>query len=553
MTLLLDQSDAALRQRLRAVQTLDDLAAALEITRGQLTHYSYGRGRRYRVFHVKKRRGGKRTIHEPNDGLKLIQSKLLQLLSAAYQPLPSVHGFVRGRSIVTNAATHAGQTWVLNIDLEEFFPTIHFGRVRGALAKRPVSLPRNVATVVAQLATWSRTLPQGAPTSPMLSNLVARSLDLRLQRVAKTSGCTYTRYADDITLSTDAPTFPSTFATLLDEEGTTVVGDALQEIVENEGFQINVEKVRLQRASVRQEVTGLTVNEFPNLTRRQLKRVRAMLYAWREHGYDAAEAEYFARYDRNKDRGPHASPTFRAVVKGHIDLIGMVRGWDSRPYREFIRQYADLVPEYELRHPTDLGPLHLSRWTDGIWVLDCEDPDDPSQGTAFELKGVGLVTCAHVLFRRTSAGGWIPRRGAVVYHPARAEARFPIQVVGWSSDVDLAVCRFDGTRGWEFQRARGRARSGLRVKLAGYPQYAPGAGLYEEEGEVTHERVHFGKPRLTLTCNVVGGASGAPVLNRRGEVVAVAAVGRESFWRNPDDPMPGAAPIELIDEVPGSL
>lgn len=545
MSTSLSASESNLRRQQRQVRSLDDLARLLEISRRQLTYYSYGGGRRYRVFRVRKRHGGTRTIHEPAAGLKLIQAKLLQVFTAAYTPLPSVHGFVRGRSIATNAAAHAGQEWVLNIDLEDFFPTIHFGRVRGVLMKRPFSWPKNVATVVAHITTWNRTLPQGAPTSPILANLVARPLDLTLGGAARRLGCVYTRYADDITISTSSSVFPAVLATLDRETGETTLGHLMADVVTNADFRINDDKVRLIRSSRRQEVTGLVVNEFPNLTRRRLKRVRAMLHAWRKFGHDAAEAEYFARYDRNKERGPHSRATFRAIVKGHIDLVGMVRGWDSRPYRTLITQFADLVPDYSVRRPTQYGPLHLPNWTDGIWIVECDDDEDSSQGTGFELDGVGFVTCAHILFRRT-ATGWLPRSKAVVFHPARPDARYAIDPVSWDHDIDLAVCRFMGSRGWRFEPSLVRPKVRTPVVLAGYPQFADGAGLLEQAGSVVHERQHFGHPRLILDCRIIGGASGSPVLDTRHRVLGVATVGAASFEEHQEGPVPGAVPISLL-------
>src|SRR5207253_3206344 len=153
----------------------------------------------FRSFEVRKRAGGARTIAAPRGALRLLQVKLLNILSEVFDPRESVHGFVRDRSIVTNADRHKGRPVLLNVDLQDFFPSINFGRVRGVFMAKPYSLPPNVATVLAQLCCLANQLPQGAPTSPIIANMVCARLDGQLQRLAKATDATYTRYADDIT------------------------------------------------------------------------------------------------------------------------------------------------------------------------------------------------------------------------------------------------------------------------------------------------------------------------------------------------------------------
>ena len=158
----------------------------------------------YRAFAILKRNGSFRTILEPRRRLKQLQMKALEFMKArAAPPKPCVHGFVEDRSIVTNAKRHLETKpyHLLSLDLEDFFPSITFFRVRGVFRKAPFNLSHEVATVLAQLCTFQNTLPQGAPTSPMLSNLVCRSLDRDLMSLARRHRATYTRYADDITFS----------------------------------------------------------------------------------------------------------------------------------------------------------------------------------------------------------------------------------------------------------------------------------------------------------------------------------------------------------------
>ncbi len=151
---------------------------------------------RYDRMQVKKRRGDSRSARA-GDSLHIMQQKLLQVLSEVYQPRACVHGFVRNRSIVSNAARHVGRTWVLNVDLKDFFPTIHFGRVRGMFMRPPYRVPEEAATALAQVCCHANQLPQGAPTSPLVANMVCARLDGDLLSLAKAHRVTYTRFADE--------------------------------------------------------------------------------------------------------------------------------------------------------------------------------------------------------------------------------------------------------------------------------------------------------------------------------------------------------------------
>src|SRR5690606_12917628 len=143
-----------------------------------------------------------------------------------------------------------------------------------------------VATILAQICCHNGILPQGAPTSPIISNMICVRLDAKLQQLAKEHQCTYSRYADDITFSTNRSSFPSALAYLSDI-GQIEIGNELSIIIEENGFQINPKKTRLQSKHQRQEVTGLTVNRYPNVQRRYIKQIRGILHAWKKYGLDA--------------------------------------------------------------------------------------------------------------------------------------------------------------------------------------------------------------------------------------------------------------------------
>lgn len=318
------------------LQTAADVAHWLELPLGGLIHLLYEAPdlARYRTFVIPKRSGGVRQISAPIGELRAAQYKLLAVFQRIYDAHPAAHGFIPGRSVVTNAREHVGQRLVLNIDLKDFFPSINFGRVRGLLMKPPFGMGAKAATVVAQICIWRNGLPQGAPTSPVLSNFIATALDRRLLRLARENRLRYSRYADDITFSTTQAVFPSDLAVHeLDGEAMMTVraGPKLVAAVTACGFVINPQKVRLQGRAVRQSVTGITVNTRPNLPRERIRHLRAMLHAWGKFGLEAAGAAHFERRKGRVQGKIPVSPgkAFRNIVYGHVAYLKMVRGKDD--------------------------------------------------------------------------------------------------------------------------------------------------------------------------------------------------------------------------------
>ena len=266
-------------------------------------------------------------------------------------PKAPVHGFVPSRSIVTNAQQHVRKRYVFNIDLADFFGSIHFGRVRGVFRKPPYNLPANVATVLAQICCLSNKLPQGAPTSPVVSNMICARLDSQLRLLAKEKHCTYTRYADDITFSTRQTKFPRDIA-YRDKEDLVSVGQRLLSIIEGNDFKINWKKVRLQHRNYSQEVTGLTVNQFPNVDRRFIRNISSMLHVWDKFGLFSARVRYQEkRIEELKELQPEISaqelaeknfPWFEDVLRGKINFIGMVKGKNDPIYLKYSDWYREL-------------------------------------------------------------------------------------------------------------------------------------------------------------------------------------------------------------------
>lgn len=276
-------------EKLKSCQTRIDLALLLKCKPSFLTYLLFKTQPQdnYSTFEVKKKGGGVRTICAPVENLKGVQRSLSELLldcidviNNETKPRKSLaHGFVRNKSIITNAETHKGNKNVLNIDLENFFGEFNFGRVRGFFIKnRHFELNPNVATVIAQLSCFNNELPQGSPCSPVISNLITHALDVRLANLAKRNSCIYTRYADDITFSTRLKTFPTE---IMGEPTPNefVPSPELTREISRAGFKINHKKTRIQYKESRQDVTGIVVNKKLGIKREYRQLTKAMCHS----------------------------------------------------------------------------------------------------------------------------------------------------------------------------------------------------------------------------------------------------------------------------------
>lgn len=306
---------------------------------------------RYRAFQLQRKSGTPRTIQAPIKPLKAIQATLAAGLQAYYRPRAAVHGYVPVKSILTNARVHRRQLWVLRVDLADFFPSVNFGRVRGLFLKPPFSFPEKVATLLAQICCHNNQLPQGAPTSPLISNLVCRGLDAQLSRLATSERLYYTRYCDDLVFSTNRSKMPSSIVLRDEETGLVRAGSALVQIVQGNGFRINETKTVLRKRTQRQMVTGLVTNAFVNVPRDYIRSIRSLLHIWRLYG-DAAAIESLNRH-RPINRPPTQSIDLGLMVRGRIQYVGAVKGWNSSVYRSLAARLQRLDPTFR---PTVKAP-----------------------------------------------------------------------------------------------------------------------------------------------------------------------------------------------------
>jgi len=341
--------------QLKAVKTLPQLARLLSINPATLSYALYWLpdDQKYETFTIPKKGGGRRLITAPKSHLKMIQTKLADLLLDIQIELEAArsrtqcqlsHGFKRGSSIVTNASAHRNKRYVFNADLKDFFPSINFGRVIGFFTKdRNFSLEPKVATIIAQIACHNNQLPQGSPCSPVISNFIAHVLDIHLNKVARTGRCTYTRYVDDLTFSTNEKEFPASIARLvLGSSDAWAPGDGLVKHVFRSGFKLNYDKTRMQRRNSRQDATGLIVNKKVNVRNEYYKTARAKCDHLFSHG--------FCYSDKDKQPIPDESLEGMMSFIYHIRRLKVVSWQDEQKsfyhlYRRFLdyRAFHGLV------------------------------------------------------------------------------------------------------------------------------------------------------------------------------------------------------------------
>lgn len=271
-----------------ALKSREDLAAWLGITDRRLRFLLYvvGPSKNYISFEIKKKGGGVRLIDSPSPAMKKIQHKLLEIFTELAIPSSIAKGYVRGFSTIDHAYLHRRRRHIILADLESFFPTITFQRVRGALLAKPFVLEAKVATCVAQLCCKDGSLPQGAPTSPVLSNLICRALDRKILWLANRHRFTVSRYADDICFSSNKRDIPSSLVSYVD--GDIIPGQALVSAVQSSGFSLNVKKFKVKERNSQQLVTGLVVNDGTALPRKWRRQLRTLLHILKNNSIEKA-------------------------------------------------------------------------------------------------------------------------------------------------------------------------------------------------------------------------------------------------------------------------
>ena len=465
---------------------------------------------RYSETAIPKRRGGTRTLLVPERRLKFLQRRTLALLLELYSPRAPVHGFVAQRGAITNANAHQSRPYLLNIDLRNYFGTITHRRVLGML--QSMGIEEDVALAVCSICMTRNQLPQGAPTSPILSNLVAYRLDRDLMKFAKEYRFRYTRYADDISLSSFAP------PVALFEQGVPPPGKmtvdqlsaSLRSVFTSNGFEIASDKVWFAGPSSRKEVTGLVVNEFTNVKRTFVRDLRAALHKVETLGVVAAEKDYQTRYK--------TKATLEAVLRGRLEWVAQVRGRSFSAYRTLAKRFNQQFPASAVA----ILPTYAEIAERAVWVIEFFSGSVCEQGTAFFVDGIGLVTADHVL-QNLPVG-----ESADIYRPSGGGMKFKATPSSRRCHIrDLAILDHDIPNGQYLSLpvTSSPERRDDDIFALGFPDYGHGDQLGKRRGHVIGSATKHGVKFIEVSAMLPGGISGGPVVNDRYQVIAIAHKG----------------------------
>lgn len=299
LSFLVNYGNAMASRHLPVIYNARHLAKKRGIELGLLQAMSLDQRRFYHTFEIPKKNGETRKIMEPTEQLLTMQQWILAEILGHGKPHRYATGFIRGKSIVDNAKPHVGRKVVVRIDLKDFFPSITHRQVRKVFEK--FGYPYNVAALLANLCTVDGCLPQGAPTSPALSNLVSIKIDRRFTGLKWKLGFRYSRYADDLIFSSNNEDMPQLIP-------------FIKQVIREEGFGVNEDKVKIAYRGQRQIVTGIVVNDKLNLPRDHVRKLRSAALRMSTSGREALELT-------SRNPGEHDPEN---VLRGHISYLRMV-------------------------------------------------------------------------------------------------------------------------------------------------------------------------------------------------------------------------------------
>lgn len=539
-SILLNEIDDVLIFKFRNLNNFKEIADMLEIS-PQFLHSILYKRKSYNVFQIQKKNGGTREIKSPDNNLKIVQKKLAYIISLNYKMHRSSFGFIKKKSIIDNAKLHTNKKWVFNFDLKDFFHQFNQGRVIG-LFKKYYKFNDSVAGVLAEICCHDNVLPQGAPTSPILSNILSFELDREFQNKCKKYNCIYSRYVDDITISTNKAYFPKKIARR-DAKGEIVLGSVPQEIVDKADFQVNQSKVYLRHSSQNQHVTGLTVNEGVNVSRKYIKKIRAAIHNLRVHDEKEAQEKFFKEYLKN----PISKKTdlnMYSVLKGRIQFVGQIKGKENSLFRKLAKEFNDLKLPKQVSPISILTALEKNRRRYCFIVEVGHQYGEEMYhytGSAFYLKGVGLVSAAHTFKEYYENKEHADSHYMYVLNENKPDEKITIVKKHIDYALDIAIFEMqtklrDNNEGFLYSAT---VNVGQRCVLLGYPKHFVGNTLNTEFGQINQE-LKEGLPdkynvltgelgiiqkRYKISAVIYAGNSGGPIIDEHENVIGIAVKG----------------------------
>ncbi|MEY8749672.1 reverse transcriptase domain-containing protein [Alkalicoccobacillus gibsonii] len=513
----------------------------------------------YRIIVLKKKDGTDRIIHAPSKNLLILQRKLAYILNLKVKIHRRAHGFEKNRSIITNAREHLNQKFVLNFDLKNFFNNVTSPRVF-SLFHKYFKLNQTVAGTLTNICCHpEKFLPQGGATSPIITNILAKGLDKQISElVLATSGRNYyTRYADDITISSNQNEFPGVFAKY--NNGSVQLSNEIENIIKRQGFKVNERKTRIRNKNQNQTVTGIVVNEKLNVNRIYIRRIRSILNCIEKNQANINEAKeiFYSKYEFRQRISN--KPDMFDVLKGMIIHVGNVKGSDDPVYLKLARRFNKIAKGY-------ISPFNVPRIIEQIrdeytFVISSHDDyctmykikdkegfvEIKGQGTGFLLEGIGIITNYHVLKEVLDVLNENSNVELMEGIPIRTvnATEYRAHPLYWDKAMDIAILSVDNLsiQGYKYHLNDDELKIGTYVTLLGFPEYRQGQPLKTLSSEIISYRRSEQFLRIEIRDFIYKGNSGGPILNDKNEVVGVAVKGTDF----PSECIPISQVIELYN------
>lgn len=510
-----------------------ELAKLLEIDVKTLTYLAYGNGKRYKEFYIPRKSGGQRLITAPQGPLITVQRRLAKHLTEIYNTPSSVHGFTIDKSIMSNASPHLRKRTILNVDLRNFFPSISDKRIIGLLRSRPFNFNNVVASTITGLACYGGSLPQGAPSSPVLSNMICLRLDNQLTKFCRDFRLTYTRYADDITISTTKKDLPDEVARV-DENGAVSIGRPFRTIVAKNNFAFNTKKTRISSDLQSKFVTGIKVNTRLNVASKYISELRAMIHAAKKYGLDGAQNKFETDFNGNNRK-------YEQVLSGKLEYLKAVRGYYDLTYRSLYNKYLAIggIGGVELPMSPDQELL------DKILVVH-----GAGNGTGFILDDEWLITCDHVVDASLTAEYFTynnyaaPMRHDLTINPRWRSSSDAFDLIALEPSMADLNSKF-----FSFKSAPlDSVHESETYRVVGFPAYIPGSRPHINPVTVTGIKVIDGYQIAFVNNSLISGYSGSPVLNSANQVVGIVQTGSPNRRAGEDDYRHTFLPISEIQK-----
>ena len=453
----------------------------------------------YVEFEIPKRNGGSRKISAPNPVLKNIQKYIASSFLEDIHFRSCVHAYVHKKSIITNAKCHIKKNYLLKLDIDNFFPSITYNRVYGVFKNHPFFYTDALAHKLAKLSTYKNVLPQGSPLSPIISNLICRDLDKEIIKLGKTYNFFYTRYSDDITISSKHK---------ISQE---IINEIISIITKN-NFSINEEKTILKTKKQRLMVTGIKVNEKTNLLKKYKNQIRAMIFDWEQNGLIKAEAKHNRLIGKSKD--------FIEVIKGKILYLRQVCGEENTFFQGISSKYNRLAL-------SDGGSLINNNkeylLKTACWVIE----GSLNQGSCIFINHKIIMTAYHVIKDENILD-------IKIFNEYLGIQIKNLSLVSKDENVDIALLKIsnkdikqikNNVNTLTLRKKKGFPSLKRDYDLIGYPSFNHGNTLKIQSGKILSEVMLDRKKYFEIEQIIYDGNCGGALLDKEMRIVGVPLYG----------------------------